>query len=100
MTTRDQNGNTLFSKVRQEPDGTWSRLVWFGGALGPATDVRRVSGYLSKTAALAGDISETPIQTNRRIHPERTTPSVSGEDLFWGRHCTEPVGPFQKRRTA
>lgn len=55
-TTRDQNGKRLAAKVAREADGTWGANVWFGGANGLGTDVRRYY-YETRDDARCADIS-------------------------------------------
>ncbi len=57
MQVRDQNGNRLSANVRRESDGSWGRTVWFGGANGFATTVRRYF-YRSRAEARKGCISD------------------------------------------
>jgi len=64
MTTRDQNGNIVTKSVRKEKNG-WSATVWFGGAMGPATNVRRYL-YSTKRQAYNSDVSDT-IGVNGKI---------------------------------
>lgn len=54
----DQNGKPVYKQVEREPDGTWSANVWFGGAMGPATDIRRRHGYRTRAQARNADISQ------------------------------------------
>ena len=51
----DQNGNRIYSNVRQNTDGTWSVTVWFG--FNPATTIRRYT-YRTRQEARNGDISD------------------------------------------
>lgn len=51
----DQNSKEIKVNLRKEPDGTWSRNVWFGSA--PATNVRRYT-YATRAQAVAGSISD------------------------------------------
>lgn len=53
----DHNGHPVYRNTRQNPDGTWSTNVWFGGAFGPVTTVRR-NTYQTRAQARAGDISD------------------------------------------
>lgn len=61
MKITDPNGRTLRRDVRREtlPGGraAWGVSVWFGGAGGVATTVRR-HYYASREQARAGDISD------------------------------------------
>ena len=64
--TMDMNGNAVTKSVRRESDGTWGATVWFGGGLGPATDVRRYY-YMTRRDARAADISDVIGQRGRVI---------------------------------
>ena len=65
----DQNGKRVSRDIRREPDETYSSRVWVGAGTpgNPARNIRRMSGYLTREAAVAADISETVAQTNMRI---------------------------------
>ena len=56
MTVRDSNGKKLTKSVKKEEQG-WGATVWFGGANGLGTNVRRYY-YETKTQAQNGDISD------------------------------------------
>jgi hypothetical protein len=59
--TRDQNGNLITRNVRKAktPAGkpAWAVNVWWGGAYGPATNLR-VYFYRQREDARRGDISD------------------------------------------
>lgn len=65
---RDEDGRKLSADVKLEPipkflgrstdaQEAWGATVWFGGAYGPATVVRRYY-YATRQQAEAGDISD------------------------------------------
>lgn len=64
---RDQNGNALSADVRWKLIGDlacWGVTVWFGGAMGPATEVRRYY-YRTREQARRGSIGDSIGQRGR-----------------------------------
>ena len=58
MTVRDQNGRALHRNLQHEGDKGWGVNVWFGGAWGFATTLRR-NYYRTRAEARNADISDT-----------------------------------------
>jgi len=55
QSVRDTNGKLIHRSVKRERNG-WGVNVWFGGATGPATEIRRYV-YRTREQARNADIS-------------------------------------------